>query len=310
MRWRPVRRFSPAVIAAIVLGLVALLLVAISLSRLGDVDRDKLDGDDLAAAESRSASSKCGSQKTYDLIKREIFRQAADTRGSDAAAFDRIAANAAVRMERPVLKSRDEEAGRLHCEGSLSIDLPPGLSVVGGRSTLSSAIEYVVQPAADGSGDVVMIQGADSIIVPLATLASVRRTGVPTPAVPANTAPGEPNGFGPPMPPSPPPQVATPDDPVESIARPSFNCRFARTRGEIAVCRDEGLAALDREMASQYGRARAAGNPRQQAVLRATRDAFLRYRDRCASDACIAGAYRDRMREIDDIMAGRWRPGQ
>jgi uncharacterized protein len=85
---------------------------------------------------------------------------------------------------------------------------------------------------------------------------------------------------------------------------------LSRTRGEIAVCRVEGLAGLDRQMAAQYRRAIASGDPRQHALLRATRDAFLRYRDSCPSDGCIAGAYRDRMREIDDIMAGRWRPGR
>ena len=38
-----------------------------------------------------------------------------------------------------------------------------------------------------------------------------------------------------------------------------------------------------------------------------TRDRFLGYRDRCPTDSCIATTYRGRMREIDDIMAGRWR---
>ena len=56
------------------------------------------------------------------------------------------------------------------------------------------------------------------------------------------------------------------------------------------------LAALDRQMAAQYRSAAVAAGPRQQAVLRATRDAFLRYRDGCGSDACVAGAYSRRFR--------------
>lgn len=309
MRWRGMRRPSPTVIAAIVLGLVVLLLLVTALSRRGDSNQDKLGQSDVAAAEGKSPSTKCGSQKTYELIKREIFRQAADTRGSDATAFDRIAAGASVRVERPLLRAREEEADRLRCSGTLSIDLPPGLSVVGGRRTLNSAIEYVVQPAADGSGDVVMIQGADAIIVPLATLASVRSPALPAPSLPAG-APPDPGAVAtepglPAQPQTVPPVAASP-----GTARPSFNCRYARTRGEIAVCRDQGLASLDRQMAAQYERASAAAGARQQAVLQATRNAFLRYRDRCSNDACIAAAYRDRMREIEDIRTDRWRPGQ
>ena len=303
------RRPTPAVIAAVVLGLVALLLLVTYLSRRGDSEQDKLGDDQLASAEAGSAA-KCGSQRTYELIKREIFRQAADTRGSDTAAFDRVAAGAAVRMDRPVVKGRDEDAGLLRCAGTLSIDLPPGLSVVGGRRTLSSPVEYTVQPAADGSGDVVLVRGADSIIVPLATLASVRSPEMPSPATPVEPA----TDAGPIAQETPSPlptaQAAPPQAPSQPTARPSFNCRLARTRGEIAVCRDQGLAALDRQMAAQFRRATSVAGPRQLAVLRATRDSFLRYRDRCQSDACIAGAYRDRMREIDDIMTGRWRPGQ
>jgi hypothetical protein len=43
-------------------------------------------------------------------------------------------------------------------------------------------------------------------------------------------------------------------------------------------------------------------------MLERTRGRFLAYRERCGSDACIADAYRGRIREIRDIMAGRWHP--
>ena len=296
------RRFSPIAIAGFALAAILLLLIAVAFVRRDDAAQDKLDEDDLTAATAAEPQSKCASRATYELIKREIFRQAADTRGRDQAAFDRIAANAAVRMERPLVKERKEDLDQLRCSGRLSVDLPPGLSVVGGRTSFSADIDYIIQPAVDGSGDVVMVSGADSIIVPLATMAS-QRSSSPPPGVPATepqidqTAPS-------------PPQAAGPQPPSQANARPSFNCGYARTRGEVAVCRDPGLAALDRQMAAQYQGAASAADRRQQAVLRATRDAFLRYRDQCASDACIAGAYRDRMREIDDIMAGNWRPGR
>jgi len=42
--------------------------------------------------------------------------------------------------------------------------------------------------------------------------------------------------------------------------------------------------------------------------LQSTRDRFLAYRDRCTNRQCIGDAYTGRMREIRDIMEGRWQP--
>ncbi len=85
--------------------------------------------------------------------------------------------------------------------------------------------------------------------------------------------------------------------------RPSFNCRYARSRSERAVCSNERLAAKDRAMSSLFYSALADADPRTRAVLRRTRDRFLAYREGCNSDTCIAQAYDGRMDEIRDIMA-------
>ena len=73
------------------------------------------------------------------------------------------------------------------------------------------------------------------------------------------------------------------------------------------MCSDAGLAGLDRQMASQFTSAMARADADERALLQRTRSRFLSYRDSCRSDSCIADAYRGRMREIQDIMAGRWR---
>jgi uncharacterized protein YecT (DUF1311 family) len=164
-----------------------------------------------------------------------------------------------------------------------------------------------------------MLEGADSIIVPLATLARSGETA-PAPAAPLPSAPlpGDDLSGMPPLDrvrdPSPSeapanaqtpaarPQEPAPAPPATATARPSFNCRYARTRGEIAVCGDAGLAALDRQMASQYYRALSAADGRQRSTLVSTRNAFLRYRDGCPNNQCMAETYLGRMREIRDIM--------
>lgn len=305
---------KPMTIAAIAAGIALLLIAAVLLLRGGD-NPDRLSDEESEAAAVESPAERCSSQRTYDSIKRELFRQAARMRGSDQAAFDAISAHASVRMERPVVRAHDDGLGTLGCSGLLQLDLPPGVAVVGGRRSLSAEINYVIQTAADGNGEVVMLDGADAIVVPLATLARIAEAAPAEdlqPPVdgaeqldelaPLPENPGQaPEPAEPPAPPEP--------QPAPSVtANPSFDCGAARSRSEIAVCRSESLAALDRRMASQFNQAVSEAGPRQRALLLRTRDSFLRFRDQCPNDSCIAETYRGRMREIRDIMAGEWQP--
>ena len=306
------RRLNPTVIALVAGVFVLLLLVYVFAGGRGGSNSDKLSDDQVAGGTAASDPEKaCGSQHTYDLIKRELFRRAAQVRGSDQAAFDRLAAYSVVRMDAPMLRSHDEDLGQVTCAGTLALDLPPGVAVVGGRRTLTANIGYAIQPSADGNGDVLTLSNADGIIAPLATLARVGGATADALAPGATDAPvavTEPanDTLAPPasMPPSQPGQAAPP--PPRADASPSFNCRNARTRGEIAVCGNAGLASLDRQMASQFNSALSRADPGERALLQRTRNRFLSYRDSCRSDSCIADTYRGRMREIQDIMAGRW----
>ena len=331
------------VIAGLVVGLVVLLLIAIA-GRGNGVEKDALNGDHIIAASLSKPDKRCTSARTYDLVKQELFRSAVELRGSDQAAFDRLSAYSSARMERPLVRSYDKELGTIRCSGRLSLDLPPGVAVVGGRRSLAADVDYILQPAADGSGDVVMLEGDTPITVPLATLARTEEVGespinldrsTTMAQQPRNVAMEAPAT----APTSPPPATARvttsdapaaklrPTQPVRRVAersnrskappkaadkatsgkastvaaRPSFNCRYARTRGEIAICKDGGLASLDRQMASQYYRAIASADAQQRRRLKSTRDAFLRQRDRCRDERCIAARYRERMREIGEI---------
>ena len=306
------QRPSPTVIAIIAGVLVLLLLVYVFVGIRGDADRDKLRDDQVAGGSAATDPEKrCGSQRTYDLIKRELFRRAAQLRGSDQAAFDGLAAYSVVRMDAPMLRSHDEDLGRVTCAGTLALDLPPGVAVVGGRRTLTANIGYAIQPAADGNGDVLTLSSAEGIITPLATLARVgSATGDPLATATTNDSADSLEPADDPLMPAPPasapPPQAAPSPAPSPTASPSFNCRNARTRGEIAVCNDSGLASLDRQMASQFNSALSRADAEERALLQRTRSRFLGYRDSCRSDSCIADTYRGRMREIQDIMAGRW----
>ena len=252
----------------------------------------------------------CAAQGTYDAIRRELFRRAAQVRGSDEQAYTRLADFALLRVNSPVVRGIDEQLQSVTCSGNASLSLPPNVAVAGGRRSLLADIDYMVQPAADGTGNVVRLGNADAIVVPLATLG---RQGAPQNAPLVTPEFQEQlNQEPPPQPMEPQPSMPAREPepepaPAPARANPSFNCSNARTRGEVAVCNDPGLAALDRQMASQFGQALRNADREQRRLLERTRGRFLSYRDRCATNQCMAETYRSRMREISDIMDGRWR---
>ena len=275
-------------------GLLLLLVLVFAAQRGGNPDRL----DDTAAAglpDAEENSAECSSNAIVGALKRGLFDAAAQGRPGDAEAFRQVASAAIARMENAALEN--EAGDRLDCSGSLAIDLPPGIVGSGGRRHLMGNVDYSV----DRGGGSVEIRGAASLVNALAALArsangitSSISDAPPEDAVPAPLQDGD--------------EPVVQPEPGPAAANPSFDCSRARTSGERAICADPGLAALDRQMASQYQRAMSTTAPEAQALLRRTRDRFLAYRDRCPDSACIAGAYQDRMREIADIAAGRWQP--
>lgn len=263
-------------------GLLLLVLVIAFFATRGNSDQDKLTNARMAQGASSPAPEKlCASKATYDLIKRELFRRAAQLRGSDQAEFDRIAASAVVRMENPVMESQDNSTGAVHCSGSLSLDLPPGVAAVGGRRTVTADIDYSVQQAADGSGPVLLLQNADSIITPLATLGRVA---------------------------SPPPEQSAPEDDGAAVQPPSDEQALPESPAPSSATHggDAGLDALDRSMTEEYSHAAAVATPEQRELLAQTARRFDAYRKRCPDRQCVAAAYAGRIREIRDIIQGRW----
>ena len=194
------RKLNPTLVA--LLGGVAVLIgLIVYFAAIRSSDQDKLDQNESVneavptiAKKAAAPEKLCSSQGTYELIKREIFARAAQMRGTNQAAYTQIAGFAVVRMENPVAENVDPTTGAVNCSGSLSLDLPPGVAMTGGRRTLVSNIDYSV----DASGNVTL-KNADALVAPLATLA---RTAPPIPPPGAETnqpTPGPPgvNGVAP-----------------------------------------------------------------------------------------------------------------
>ncbi|HEU5482343.1 MAG TPA: hypothetical protein VFU80_04525 [Sphingomicrobium sp.] len=265
-------------------------------------DEESAAGNELINAVASNPEQLCASQATYDSIRRELFRRAAQIRGSDQQAYARLADFALLRVSSPVLRGTDDQLRSVSCSGTANLDLPPGVAA-GGRRSLSGDLDYIVQPAADGSGNAVRLGNADSIVVPLATLS---RFGAPetAPLIPPDLQNQMMEG---PLVPDEADGMEAEEPPPAPAANPSFDCGSARTRGEIAVCGDPGLAALDRQMVAQFNAALSQADRSQRRLLQRTRGRFISYRDRCATNQCVAETYQSRMSEIRDIMGGRWR---
>jgi uncharacterized protein len=86
--------------------------------------------------------------------------------------------------------------------------------------------------------------------------------------------------------------------------RPSFNCRYGKTRTEKMICSSPRLAAQDRAMASLYYDLMARADPATRGHLRRSRDAFLGKREQCGSESCVNSTYASRMAELRTIARG------
>jgi uncharacterized protein YecT (DUF1311 family) len=297
---------------------------------------------ELAGEQRERIRKACASDATYARLKELVFDEAARIRNSDPRNLDPLALAAVVRMENPVVKSRDDVLNVTVCSGRFILELPPGAeNAFDGKRRLDAEVEYAAQAAVDGSGLVYQMDGAEPIIYRLATFGL---QGQPTrleaggpgrlPPPPPAADPAEPTLMPPvaetaPRPAPPPPPVRTaergpetaPRPPVRTAerrpqtapapapgarvtVRPSFNCRHGKTRTEKMICSSPRLAAQDRAMASLYYDVMARADPATRGHLRRSRDSFLGRREQCGSESCVASSYASRMAELRSIANG------
>lgn len=275
---------------------------------------------ELAGEQRERIRKACASEATYDRLKELVFDEAARIRNSDPRNLDPLAAAAVVRMESPVVKSRDDELNVTVCSGRFILELPPGAeNAFDGKTRLDAEVEYAAQAAVDGSGLVYQMDGAEPIIYRLATFGlkgqpTRLEAGGPSRLPLPPTGPAEPTLMPPVAEPEP---EAAPAPPVRKAerppapapasrvtVRPSFNCRYGKTRTEKMICSSPRLAAQDRQMASLYYDLMARADPATRGHLRRSRDAFLARREQCRSEGCVGSTYASRMAELRTIGRG------
>jgi hypothetical protein len=279
-----------------------------------------------ATAANTDPSQRCASQAAFDVVKRQVFRDAARVRGSDGSAFERIAAYTVMRVEKPRLTGQDPGSGTVDCMATVALDLPPGVAIGGTRGNVTGDVGYSLVEKEPGRA---VLADGGAIIAALATLA---RTAPPppVPAAPVMAAVVQP-------PPAQPVEIHRQSEPARLVVpapmiqpkvalRPlpaattivsvpvakamvpkskgGFSCHFTNVPGDVSTCKSPELNALDGRMVALYSQSLRAGSEPKRASLVRTRDQFLARRNACRTDACVSKAYLARMREISDIMIG------
>lgn len=275
-----------------------------------------------AAKAPEQVRSECASRLTYSRLKEYVFDEAASIRNSDPRKLDQVAAYSVVRMDQPVVKSRDDDLNITVCTGRFVLNLPPGVQdAFDGEPFITADVEYAAQAAADGSGLVYSMTGAEPIIYRIATLGlrplpaaqlaqspapteveeeeppvlsevpQERQTPAPSTAKEAPVAPVKRGAERP----------RAPTQQAKSTASPSFKCRYAKTTSEKMVCRNGSLAAADRRMSAVFYSEMANAAAETKRALRRSRDRFLARRERCTTEACVARVYEERVAEIRRI---------
>lgn len=118
-----------------------------------------------ARSEAKRQQSACASPSAYERLKNVVFDQAIDAREGDRTNLDTLADYSLVRMESPVVAGVDLALDQVRCKGRLIVEVPPGAERgLAGQRRLEAQIDYSAQAAADNSGFVYKMEGADEIV--------------------------------------------------------------------------------------------------------------------------------------------------
>ena len=135
-------------------------------------------------AQAKQQQAACASPGAYDKLKGRLFDAAIAQRGGDRANLDILADYSLARVEEPLVANHDAGLEVTRCTGRLILELPPGAErAFGGRRDLEAKIGYTAQAAADGSGLVYQVSGAEPIISSLAAFNLTAQAYRPPPAI-------------------------------------------------------------------------------------------------------------------------------
>ncbi|WP_129586433.1 hypothetical protein [Sphingomonas montana] len=171
-------------VSSVITGGGASLILALSLAGCGKVEQKSADVVSKPRAEAKRHRVACASSVAYDRLKGLVFDQAVDRHAGDRANLDILADYSVVRIEEPVVDGWDSALDLTRCTGRFILQIPPGAErAFGGERRLEADIRYTAQAAADGSGFVYRLNGAEAIIARLAAFNLSVGAYRPSPAI-------------------------------------------------------------------------------------------------------------------------------
>ena len=143
--------------------------VALALGACAKVKQNDPRESGKVRAEAKRQQSACASSAAYDRLKNLLFDQAIGEGHGDRAKLDSLADYSQARMEDPIVKGWDPTLDITRCRGRFILEIPPGAErAFAGERRLQADIDYTAQAAADGSGLVYQLEGAEPIVTKLA----------------------------------------------------------------------------------------------------------------------------------------------
>ena len=149
--------------------LAGVLIGFCGLIACGDRGNDVSNQANQAASVQATAGQTCASTDTISGLKRRLFDNARAIAGANAAALGELERGTVMRIMGPVVDQDDAALRRTLCSGRLVLEIPPGSETgFGGERQISVQVRYSSQLAADGSGAVYDIFGAEPLALQLA----------------------------------------------------------------------------------------------------------------------------------------------
>lgn len=244
----------------------------------------------------RKSEASCTGSTVNVLVKRELFRRAAQRRPEAEAQLRDVEASTVARFA-----AKEAEGG---CSGWFSLDVPSDVAVDGGRTNLNADIAFGLTQAR-ASVRLATLNGADRLVQSLASIGPAPKepsvvqveqavAAVPEPKIARQTAAARVPAFPKPV--------------AVKQAEGSAPCTGLVGRTERMICDNTNLASLDRQVSSYYRQSWTEADEQKRSALLRTRQSFNDRRDGCASPNCMTSAYVSRLRQISEIMAGRAQP--
>ncbi len=247
---------------------------------IGDAAMNAAVANVVDGATAGAGDQKCASQMTYDAIKKTLFDNARKKVTTNALPLSSLQNASVVRMTAPLVVNDNAQLQRTDCSGQLALMLPPtATNAFGGSNLLTASVQYSVQQAADHSGTVVQVSGAESISDQLALATdqlAQRKTAGGAASFGGGTSEGSVTAF------------------AGKTFNPSFDCGGKLTNALRMICQDEDLAGLDRDLNARYQQKKAATPKPDLPALIAAQRAFLKSRDNCPDTGCMRDLYSTR----------------